>query len=656
MGKLLLTLRSDLCAGSGKGYSSIIDTDINYDSCGVPFIPARRIKGVLREAATLADINETVIDRIFGTAAETGTLRIGNGYLSGYAPQKTGLVPERVTDLFTYVRAQTSLKDGRAADETLRFTRVMKRNLPWSEEAAVFEFDCTVDDDSSEHFKNICLAVRHIGMHRNRGLGAVSCVYKGNCTSCSAGTTSCNENSENDDSQKKCNVFAFTLYLQEPVIIAVNDSNETANYIPGKAILGAAAGMYGRQTQASQEEMDDLFFSGKLCFSNLYIAKKQDEAFTPGIPAPHFLMKIKSGDEKNDVIYSVCDKDRPLEYEYKPLRGKMVGRDDFGIRKVETKIVYHHSTSSDAMLYTQTSICEGQYFTGCISGDPEAVHKIGNMLMAARTIRVGRSKSAQYSNCKIVMPEYLTEEIEKVACEAGTVLFALESDVIAPDLTSLFHLLKLPKDAEIDKTRTSLQFCTIHGYNSTRQLRDIPEEAIAKGSVLAVVLSAAEQLPRTYSVGRRTAEGFGCIRLYTPDETKPTMNEKAPTNDDQPASENSFWVNVRKLISAEDAIDAVRKSAYEYFSKNCVRDMETKKNDYTASFISRLTLMVENAESDSDLTNRINGIKTKTKKAEAQKIAKAVSYTWEQKRLWLLTVLRFCKYQCKLTGAEEASE
>ena len=49
--KIRIQLLSDLCTGSGETYNSMIDSDITYDEYGIPYIPARRIKGCIREAA-----------------------------------------------------------------------------------------------------------------------------------------------------------------------------------------------------------------------------------------------------------------------------------------------------------------------------------------------------------------------------------------------------------------------------------------------------------------------------------------------------------------------------------------------------------------------------------------------------------------------------
>ena len=89
MSVITVELKSDLCAGTGTGFSSFVDTDISYDR----YIPGRRLKGCLREAAEYyygKDHGE--IARVFGTAGgqeealgtgggRMGVFKISNGYL-----------------------------------------------------------------------------------------------------------------------------------------------------------------------------------------------------------------------------------------------------------------------------------------------------------------------------------------------------------------------------------------------------------------------------------------------------------------------------------------------------------------------------------------------------------------------------------------------
>ena len=49
--QLIIRLLSDLCTCSGDTHNSLVDTDVVYDENGIPYIPAKRIKGCIREVA-----------------------------------------------------------------------------------------------------------------------------------------------------------------------------------------------------------------------------------------------------------------------------------------------------------------------------------------------------------------------------------------------------------------------------------------------------------------------------------------------------------------------------------------------------------------------------------------------------------------------------
>ncbi|MBR1555514.1 MAG: hypothetical protein IJ644_09005, partial [Oscillospiraceae bacterium] len=78
MSKLEITLKSDLCAASGDGFSSVIDTDVSYDKYGFPVIGGRRLKGCLKQAAER--IGSDKIARIFGESGRnvSGSLKISD--------------------------------------------------------------------------------------------------------------------------------------------------------------------------------------------------------------------------------------------------------------------------------------------------------------------------------------------------------------------------------------------------------------------------------------------------------------------------------------------------------------------------------------------------------------------------------------------------
>ena len=51
MKQLVITLRSDLCPGNGESLGNRVDAEICTDAVGLPVLPARRLKGVLRQSA-----------------------------------------------------------------------------------------------------------------------------------------------------------------------------------------------------------------------------------------------------------------------------------------------------------------------------------------------------------------------------------------------------------------------------------------------------------------------------------------------------------------------------------------------------------------------------------------------------------------------------
>lgn len=54
--QLLLELLSDTCISSGESIAGIIDVECEFDEYGIPFIPVKRIKGILRGAAEDIDL------------------------------------------------------------------------------------------------------------------------------------------------------------------------------------------------------------------------------------------------------------------------------------------------------------------------------------------------------------------------------------------------------------------------------------------------------------------------------------------------------------------------------------------------------------------------------------------------------------------------
>ena len=183
--KIRIELLSDLCTTSGETYNSLVDTDITYDEYGIPYIPAKRIKGCIREAALelmeFGIINKEKYDEVFGSEGDNkSSFWISNARLHNYDAyikdinnfgHKEITRPQNVIQRFTYMRTQTSVDShtGVAKENSLRTMRVIKKGL-------VFEAECGKLSDSFDVnvVKESVSLVKHIGISRTRGLGLVN--------------------------------------------------------------------------------------------------------------------------------------------------------------------------------------------------------------------------------------------------------------------------------------------------------------------------------------------------------------------------------------------------------------------------------------------------------------------------------------------------
>ena len=193
--KIVITLESNCLLGSGEGWGSIIDADIVFDNIGLPYFPARRLKGCIRESAEeilemmeyagIKKFGKQQFDLIFGKSGDIDGAEVifNNLYLPNYKDVvlwcgwalkefKCALSPEIIVNSFTNIRHQTSINEkGIADDKSLRTCRVLKSGLK-------FEGSVTVKNKNSDILDLLalsCLNLRHIGAMRNKGYGEVGC-------------------------------------------------------------------------------------------------------------------------------------------------------------------------------------------------------------------------------------------------------------------------------------------------------------------------------------------------------------------------------------------------------------------------------------------------------------------------------------------------
>ena len=181
------TLKIDILsywhAGTGHGQGAAYDALTQKDATGLPFLPGRTVKGLLREGVQLAEdfgsgsessSSRWPVAALFGKPArewapdgsEPGMLMFSDAHLPDGIRRWVAGDPDMAQTLFRALSA-TALDDaGQAKDHTLRTIEVC---VPSVLEATV---SCVLEDAAwIPVLQGGARLVRALGSHRNRGLG-----------------------------------------------------------------------------------------------------------------------------------------------------------------------------------------------------------------------------------------------------------------------------------------------------------------------------------------------------------------------------------------------------------------------------------------------------------------------------------------------------
>lgn len=185
---------SPLHLGAGKA-DVIIDAEVVHDEYGMPYFPAKRLKGLLYESALeLAEISNEAwfsvaqLDELFGHGfSGEAEFALANLYLKDYEELRSGwqylnqkynglFTCKEVLETYTELRYQTKIdkESGTADDGTLHNMRVV-------DAGTVFIGKLELNDDAPVYQQILELAfanLRFAGAKRNRGCGSVYCTMQ----------------------------------------------------------------------------------------------------------------------------------------------------------------------------------------------------------------------------------------------------------------------------------------------------------------------------------------------------------------------------------------------------------------------------------------------------------------------------------------------
>lgn len=677
-GVLTITLCSDLCAGSGYAYAGVIDSDICYDDFGLPYIPAKRLKGCMRESAQSIlyyFISQEDVDKLFGAAGEKscGLLAINNARITNYdkiveelkALKKNGSEvvayssQQEILNQFTQIKAQTSIdENGVADDNTLRYTRVVKQYSPITNKPLVFETEITLmqaTTDLEEILKKIALATRNIGMHRNRGMGSVTCklVFDKEIEENTIKSSAIENKKTQEESQWV--VLSYQLKNSQPLMLGSNDDQASETCIRGQRVLGVLAGTYlaSKETSAQDQTFVDLFLAGQAIFTNL-VPYKNGQAY---YPAPLFLNQLKKTKKIVNTQFSYTG-DANEEYDPsngnqpKKLKGKYVFFDDKNradIAEVEQTMIYHHShykknaDGVEGILYTQSAVQENQCYTGQVYVKEQYASVVKDLLEKSEFC-FGRSRSAQYGKC-VLLNKIENKNIEKVffnGKKGQTVMVTLLSDgifqstkgtgysIYYDDLQkAVAEELGIEADqTEQEKFHSMIQTKELNGYQTMWNLHKQTVPAVAAGSVFVYRLQSDIKITKRF-IGEKNLEGYGQICIF--DLNTMQYRVENSTDDNKKNTEKKTNEQMQIVIKEEAVkklvINNLVESIKEKLKLKAAKEATKEKLRLSATTIGKATLMVQQSLEENrnnrdqafcSFAARIKAVKREAERTELQ--------------------------------------
>lgn len=662
-----ITLQSDLCVGSGYSYAGVIDSDVTADRYGIPYIPARRLKGCMREAAEMisAVLQSDAISELFGKRGQKvpGKLCMENARIRNYAAivafmERSDFLKnysrECVLQQFTSVRAQTRMdENGIAMDNTLRFIRVVNQISPLTTtnqpENLVFYAEVIYPEEYENDLAMIARATRSIGLNRNRGLGNICCELDvSGAKVVSTAKVSVREETAPVE-------IRYTLLNESPLMISQSSDNVSETYIPGRRILGALAAKYLsiRGNSAEDTTFRDLFLNGEVTqFLNAYIMNAHGERC---IPVPGYINRLKKSgklvnferihEAEESGAYSVTGGNQP-----KKLSGKYctISRDEAHevcIQETGRQLTYHHRHQhgdNDVQLYSHLEIAEGQRFVGVIRTSAAYQELVISLL--EQGLRIGKSRSAEYGKCTIcdIASREAVKDILDVRAEedilvslsapavftrAGqeTVQYEQVYNLLAKDLGIEGKVGPAHRNPDGTNPFGIIDSKLIHGYQSIWNLHRTPVAAVSEGSVFVYHMERDAQINRRAMVGNMRLEGYGEIHVEKMSDLPYRMKEHAIVTDDRTDREVPQEIRTLK--------ERIERKRHLDSRMNSIRESEVQKilHPISASALGRITLMLREAREYSQVPEeqyenykkRIESIKTDRVKRQALKYVQA---------------------------------
>ncbi len=652
--QIKIELLSDLCSGNGATRGRFIDTDICQDKDGFPYIPGKRLKGILLQGyLDYVDIMGKEDDSGFIFGEEDGEET--KFYVSDALLNEEETI-RKIPKSYIYERTQTRVNSetGIAEEGSLRTLAVCKKGTNFT-----FTLTCNLKEDILNAFLPL---VTSTGIHRNRGLGKIKLTLVKKIENKASSTEKLEGLNDLDDENECC--YSIIVKAKNNILLPQENENITGDAIPGSSLYGFFAYHYIHTHNISNPLSDptfcNIFYRKGLKFSFGYISGTNDgNEYKDYYPLPSCIQKAKNRDEFRLLFASDYDNDTKQDtpqFKYKALKDQY-GEFDLNsktifIKNITHSFEYHHSRDKDNMgkglveennFFQYESITKGQYFRFDITGKGKYLKKI---LENISDIHVGRSRTAQYGTLEIIKGK----KIENKNCKGEYYLAIITSPLIIkqnndekyPDYSSVLKEIqgKYPMLQRCDFQDKSPYYRftkkLISGFNMTWKKCKPSYYAIAPGSYLILKRTAKGIIRRNLTIGQNQEQGYGRIRFIGLQKIENSIPLKHLSEDTEEKKIDNYKDSMIYLALQEKnkAIDKFnsQKRNYAYLSRG---------------LISRMIQMLKDTKDYQSFENKVRSIKDEKMRKDGLELLKNYEGTKDKKFYfyYFFTILTLIKYE-----------
>lgn len=521
----------------GRG-NLTLDSIVNKDDVGLPYISGTAIKGILLEsmeevlamAGKNVDEITEITDKFFGKPGSKtleGKLTIKTARLPNYElayqylknSDIDALDRTNVASYFTSVVAQTRLDDNGIADKgSLRTMEVVDYK-----KAPKFEFELTtianLDQSDSELLQQTIDNVWHLGLNRNRGLGRVKLSIEG------PSDTTIESESIQPDNLNKLQFIELVISTKDPLVLSTQRGDQntihTEDVIGGSKIFGSLAYHLFQSDEPDKEALfEEIFLSEKVQFS--------DALYEGGIVFPLNLQRRKYPDKNSP--------DTDVINQFEAGSSKIASSTIHGFFKDgqlhETKksFVFHNSRRNRTAGSSQKNDRYGsifyyecieahQEFRAKITGPQEILQKLLSIFPRQFELSFGASRSVQYGSTTVTINP-ITESIAQVdddilyfICQAPCILMD-EHHMSKPSL----ELLSTSLGEGMNITDSFARYVDVKSYNTMWGGKTPVYHAYRPGSVFRVHNKNKKSFSKYHYLGSNNSKGFGLCYVATDTE------------------------------------------------------------------------------------------------------------------------------------------